>query len=317
MPKKPDGRKAKSNRDEGRAENTKPRYQKPHPVKEAGPRPASYEPNQARMQARETQRQAELATHAATDYSKFVAGECDVYRVSGRTPSGPETHMFHISERLLPKTDDKPETVALNIYGDVDVFGKPVWIPHHWIFRDTETRNYAAGDVGRVQRSMLQFLKNALQKELAAEKQLRYEARTAGNPVPEHKTAEVIDLREKRLDRDCRSIRDLMSDDPAGLYNFSDKDGTLIAELQSRNNGNVFIVKAITAGHHLAPFFVEGSVVRIDRIDRDCPYLDQHIRRLLTDAGIRVIVRPKMKRDRRAHVTEGLPNVRLSTQVAA
>lgn len=196
-----------------------------------------------------------------------------------------------------------------------------IFIPHIWLVIPLEKCHFARGYIGDEQHSMLRFLQYILQSEIRETKQRYWESKQSAvsTSVVEKgptKTADIIPIQDRILGETCRPITDLMKEDCLGIYSAPDEKGQLILELRRGNFGNEFVVKKLTPGHHLSAHLLYGSIISVDSAAKMNPEFDQHIRTLLEISGVRLIT-VKSSRSRRAHVTEGLPNVNKAAQLSA
>lgn len=294
-----------------------------------GPVP-DFKPNLERIQVRQRLDLAHKVNEAKAMFTPFVTGVHGTYLVGYNAGEETEGHNFEVKEVSLPPMGDKPEKKFLAIQ-EMRNDGRNVFIPHEWLFHSTDDRYYAQGHIGEIQYGMLCFLKRSLCVEIRAIKHARFKAYQAAEAekrkveaAEKHAEAQpkqiaasqnVVPIQDAILERDCRPIRDLMKNECLGMYNMSDEKGTLIVQLRAGKVGNEFVVKKITADHHLASFLLEGSVVGVNNARRKDPEFDQHVRGLLALHGI-ILHEVKCRRDNRAHVTEGMPNFHTETLLA-
>lgn len=325
MSKKPDGQKKSKKNGESQKKDMKkqePRYQKPQKApKVSGARPASYEPNYGRLRERERQQFARNIAEARERFPMFCDGIPGSYLIGINTGTDSEGYTFEIRLHDLPATADKPAKQVLDIFGD-----DGIRMPHKWLFFPAEAAHYVPGTIGKIQRQMLMFLQDVLKDDIWEAKQRRWEAQRAAQEsatemavqpsVAPVSSADVLPIQDAIWQRDCRPIADLVKSDCLGIYSAPDEKGQLILELRAGNSGNEFVVKKITPEHHLSAHLVYGAIIKVDFAARTDPQFDQHIRALLEISGIRLSA-VKSCRDNRAHVTEGMPNVREETQLAA
>ncbi len=204
-----------------------------------------------------------------------------------------------------------------------------IFIPHVWLFIPLEKCHFAMGYIGDEQHSMLSFLQDVLRGEIREAKQRYWESKQSAASTPvaathavptaekePTKTADIIPIQDKMLEETCRPIIDLMKEDCLGIYSAPDEKGQLILELRRGNFGNEFVVRKITPRHHLSAHLLYGSIINVDNAAKMNPEFDQHIRALLEISGVRLST-VKSSRGKRAHVTEGLPNVNKATQLSA
>ncbi len=317
MSKKPDGRKAKKTNANEDKQPEKARYQKPQKQpKVPGPRPASYTPNHQREVARKHQALAHEIARETARFPMFVAGAEDQYLIGRNGDGGSES-----VELVVKMTKGKTGQFLVMERSD------GIFMPHVWLFIPLDECHFTQGRVGDEQYHTLKFLKSVLYADIKAAKQAYWEARQAAQPADTgEKAAEtekvrdgknIIPIQDAILERDTRPVRDLLSVNPLGTYNLSDKTGALILELKHTiKTGKYFAVKKISSGHQLAKLYVEGSIIPLFGIANREPQLDGYIRDMLEKTGIR-LVSIKEERNTHAGVTEGLPNVMKETLLAA
>jgi hypothetical protein len=319
MTKKHDSRKVQKPVDEtGKGKQVeKARYQKPKVVKVKGPRP-DYTPKPGHEIERKRQALAqEIATERAR-FPMFCEGVVGSYLIGRNFDNGNES--VYVTVKM-----------AKGKSGEFRVIERDdgIFIPHVWLFIPLDKCHFAFGYIGGEQHSTLSFLQGVLRLEIKEAKHRRWEEQQSAQatvsvpkatetPVKEKpaETAEVLPIQDAIWQRDCRPITDLVKNECLGVYSAPDEKGQLILELRAGKFGHEFVVKKITPEHHLSAHLVHGSVIKVDFAARTDPEFDQHIRALLEMSGVRLGA-VKSRRDTHAHVTEGMPNVREETQLAA
>lgn len=160
---KPDSRKASKSADKNGAKKKQPKaaqQPKPKVVKEAGPRPASYDPNPAKVRARQI-------TEARFRYPEFCQGKPGYYLIG--LINGENNPTFKMEVKMFRgKTEN-----FLIIEGEVEYHGKRVYIRFDDIFGKPEHAHYAHGTIGVIQFEMLTFIQKAVSQELLLEKMRR------------------------------------------------------------------------------------------------------------------------------------------------
>ena len=286
----------------------------------------SYAPNYGRIEAQQRAQFARQVAEAREYFPDLVAGVVGQYLVGINTGNDTEAYDFVVKTVILPETENYPAHDMLVIEGEIEVYGKRIYVPHKWLFFPSGGYNLMNGRIGAVQLQMLNFLKGVLHEEIRTAKQLRFEerqalkteeekARIAAIPAKEQVTPEnVIPIQEAMRKRDCNPLEDLV-EGVFGLYDFSEDRNALVLELRAGKGGNVFVVKEISPRHSLQHLLLRGAIIPIESIEREAPELDEHIRGELALHGIRIKSSKPQKRDRYQHVTTGLPNVHTATAI--
>jgi hypothetical protein len=152
--------------------------QKPFVQKQKGPAP-SYTPNYGRIEAARRAEFSKKVAKARENFTEFVGGTLGDYLIGINTDDDTEAYDFTLKVITLPETETRPAQEQLIIEGDVEVYGRRVFIPHKWLFFQTDTCNFVGGRIGEVQYEMLTFLKPVLHEEIKAAKQHHFEERQA------------------------------------------------------------------------------------------------------------------------------------------
>lgn len=145
-------------------------------VKEKGPVPASYAPNNAHKVEAERQAFAKKIADARPKAFGLVRGESTVYLIGETRDNQTEGHYLEVFQKEIPATEQKEGFSLQMIRGDYPE-DNPVVIPHAWLFKSIESlehnHKFARGEFGEIQRSMLEFLQRVLKEEIAEEKYRR------------------------------------------------------------------------------------------------------------------------------------------------
>lgn len=317
MAKKSDNHKTKKTDDETPGKkSSQARYQKPPKV--PGPRP-DYTPKHDHEAERRRQMLAQEITAERQRFPQFCDGIEGTYLIGRNFDNGSES-----LEVMVKMTNGKTDEFRAIERAD------GIYLPHVWLFIPLEKCHFALGHIGNEQHQMLKFLQDVLRGDIKEAKQRYWEAQqsqetstpanvpciTSSIAKDSVTTADIIPIQDKMLEQACRPITDLVKSDCLGIYSAPDEKGALILELRTGKSGNEFVVKKITPEHHLSAHLIYGSIIKVDSAAKTDPEFDQHIRALLEISGIRLSA-VKSRRDKRAGVTEGLPNVKEETLLAA
>lgn len=126
---------------------------KPKKIKEPGPRPLSYDPNPAKMRAKQL-------IEARLSYPEFCSGKPGSYLIG--LIDGTDNPAFKMEVRTFHGEKED----FLIIEGEVMFYSRRVYIGHDWIFLEPRKCPYARGQLGVIQFEMVTFIQKVMREEL-------------------------------------------------------------------------------------------------------------------------------------------------------
>lgn len=182
MSKKSKGHSVKNDIDKGKKGNNpeNPRYRAPRKEKPKGAVPESYEPNRKRQQVHERQmrqawqneqqRKHELQLEhnflaASACYPQLLAGVIDWYTVCSKADDLADTEI-HEFKVYIPNQTQIPMIRGADCDGQVRM-------PLAWITTPESECEFTFGQIGKIQKTMRQFLVSAMEDEIKAASKLK------------------------------------------------------------------------------------------------------------------------------------------------